>query len=99
MAAALRMNGKILSISRLAKGFLFRWFGTLLLSRRFLSALPPSFSGSETCGVLGHVSISAPDVVLRRYRPGKADDLQGKRLATCFPLCVLGVACGGFLTG
>ena len=29
-------------------------------------------------GVLGQVSVSAPNVVLRSERPGKADDLRGK---------------------
>ena len=75
-----------------------------LLSFRISYCLGGFFCGCfvlwrKSCGVLGQVSVSAPNVVLRRQRPGKGDDLQAKGWLRAFPLCVLGVACGRFLTG
>jgi hypothetical protein len=54
-----------------------------LLSFRISYCLGGFFCGCfvlwrRSCGVLVQVSVSAPNVVLRRQRPGKGDDLQAK---------------------
>ena len=58
-----------------------------------------SFLLGKKCGVLGQVSVSAPNVVLRRGRPDKADDLQAKGWLRAFRCACWVLPCGGFLTG
>jgi len=84
-------DGRIFSVP-IGEGILFSRSEFPLIASENSFALLPSME-EESCGVLGQVSVSAPNVVLRRQRDRARQTTYKQRwLATSFPLCVLGVA-------